>query len=107
MLGYAVLSFPDNGIGGFVAQGLGTSMLQVPNLMKKPVLWIPPTITAAVTGALSTCVFRMRNNGPAISSGMGTSGPVSYTHLDVYKRQILQETLTTIQELMPQRRGWQ
>ena len=63
MLGYAVLSFPDNGIGGFVAQGLGTSMLQVPNLMKKPVLWIPPTITAAVTGALSTCVFRMRNNG--------------------------------------------
>ena len=76
MLGYAVLSFPDNGIGGFVAQGLGTSMLQVPNLMKKPVLWIPPTITAAVTGALSTCVFRMRNNGPAISSGMGTSGLV-------------------------------
>lgn len=72
MLGYAVLSFPDNGIGGFVAQGLGTSMLQVPNLMKKPVLWIPPTIT----GALSTCVFQMRNNGPAISSGMGTSGLV-------------------------------
>lgn len=76
MLGYAVLSFPDNGIGGFVAQGLGTSMLQVPNLMKKPVLWLPPTITAAVTGPLSTCVFQMRNNGPAISSGMGTSGLV-------------------------------
>lgn len=76
MLGYAVLSFPDNGIGGFVAQGIGTSMLQVPNLMKKPVLWIPPSITAAVTGALSTCVFQMRNNGPAISSGMGTSGLV-------------------------------
>lgn len=76
MLGYAVLSFPDNGIGGFVAQGIGTSMLQVPNLMKKPVLWIPPSITAAITGALSTCVFQMRNNGPAISSGMGTSGLV-------------------------------
>lgn len=76
MLGYAVLSFPDNGIGGFVAQGIGTSMLQVPNLMKKPVLWIPPSITAAITGALSTCVFPMRNNGPAISSGMGTSGLV-------------------------------
>ena len=59
-----------------MAQGLGTSMLQVPNLMKKPILWIPPTITAAVTGALSTCVFQMRNNGPAISSGMGTSGLV-------------------------------
>lgn len=76
MLGYAVLSFPDNGIGGFVAQGIGTSMLQVPNLMKKPMLWIPPSITAAITGALSTCVFQMRNNGPAISSGMGTSGLV-------------------------------
>lgn len=76
MLGYAVLSFPDNGIGGFVAQGIGTSMLQVPNLMKKPVLWIPPSITAAITGALSTCAFQMRNNGPAISSGMGTSGLV-------------------------------
>nr|WP_317350051.1 PTS sugar transporter subunit IIC [uncultured Blautia sp.] len=76
MLGYAVLSFTDNGIGGFVAQGIGTSMLQVPNLMKKPVLWIPPSITAAITGALSTCVFQMRNNGPAISSGMGTSGLV-------------------------------
>lgn len=76
MLGYAVLSFPDNGIGGFVAQGIGTSMLQVPNLMKKPVLWIPPSITAAITGALSACVFQMRNNGPAISSGMGTSGLV-------------------------------
>lgn len=76
MLGYAVLSFPDNGIGGFVAQGIGTSMLQVPNLMKKPALWIPPSITAAITGALSTCVFQMRNNGPAISSGMGTSGLV-------------------------------
>ena len=76
MLGYAVLSFPDNGIGGFVAQGLGTSMLQVPNLMKKPVLWLPPTITAAITGPLSTCLFQMRNNGPAISSGMGSSGLV-------------------------------
>ena len=42
MLGFAILSFPDNGVGGFVAQGLGTSMLQVPNLMKKPVLWLPP-----------------------------------------------------------------
>ena len=49
MLGFAILSFPDNGIGGFVAQGLGTSMLQVPNLMKKPVLWLPPVITSAIT----------------------------------------------------------
>ena len=76
MLGFAILSFPDNGIGGFVAQGLGTSMLQVPNLMKKPVLWLPPVITSAITGPITTCVFHMRNNGPAISSGMGTSGLV-------------------------------
>ena len=76
MLGYAILSYPDNGIGGFVAQGLGTSMLQVPNLMKKPVLWIPPVLVSAVTGVLSTVVFQMRNNGAAISSGMGTSGLV-------------------------------
>ena len=76
MLGFAILSFPDNGIGGFVAQGLGTSMLQVPNLMKKPVLWLPPVITSAITGPIATCVFHIRNNGPAISSGMGTSGLV-------------------------------
>ena len=76
MLGFAILSFPDNGVGGFVAQGLGTSMLQVPNLMKKPVLWLPPVITSAITGPIATCVFHMRNNGPAISSGMGTSGLV-------------------------------
>ena len=76
MFGFAILSFPDNGIGGFVAQGLGTSMLQVPNLMKKPVLWLPPVITSAITGPIATCVFHMRNNGPAISSGMGTSGLV-------------------------------
>ena len=76
MLGFAILSFPDNGIGGFVAQGLGTSMLQVPNLMKKPVLWLPPVITSAILGPISTCVFQMKNNGAAITSGMGTSGLV-------------------------------
>lgn len=76
MLGYAILSFPDNGIGGFVAQGLGTSMLQVPNLMRKPILWLPTIITSAILGPLATCVFQFRNNGVAISSGMGTSGLV-------------------------------
>ncbi len=76
MLGYAILSYPDNGIGGFVAQGLGTSMLQVPNLMKKPVLWLPPVIASAITGPLATVVFQLRNNGTAVSSGMGTSGLV-------------------------------
>lgn len=76
MLGFAILSYPDNGIGGFAAQGLGTSMLQLPNLMKKPLLWLPPVITSLITGPLSTCLFQMRNNGAAISSGMGTSGLV-------------------------------
>jgi len=76
MVGFATLSYPDNGIGGFIAQGLGTSMLQVPNLMKKPVLWLPPVIVSAITGPLATCLFVLGNNGPAVSSGMGTSGLV-------------------------------
>lgn len=74
MLGYAVISFRDNGVGGLVAQGLGTSMLQVPNLMKKPILWIPPIITSAILGPIGTCLFQFRNNGAAITSGMGTCG---------------------------------
>lgn len=76
MLGFAVISYPDNGVGGLVAQGLGTSMLQVPNLMRKPVLWIPPVLTSAILGPVSTCTFQLRNNGAAISSGMGTAGLV-------------------------------
>ena len=76
MLGFAVISYPDNGVGGLVAQGLGTSMLQVPNLMRKPILWIPPVLTSAILGTVSTCIFQLRNNGAAISSGMGTAGLV-------------------------------
>lgn len=76
MLGFAVISYPDNGVGGLVAQGLGTSMLQVPNLMRKPILWIPPVLTSAILGPVSTCIFQLRNNGAAISSGMGTAGLV-------------------------------
>lgn len=76
MLGFAVISYPDNGVGGLVAQGLGTSMLQVPNLMRKPILWIPPVLTSAILGPVSTCIFQIRNNGAAISSGMGTAGLV-------------------------------
>ena len=76
MLGFAVISYPDNGVGGLVAQGLGTSMLQVPNLMRKPVLWIPPVLTSAILGPVSTCIFQLRNNGAAISSGMGPAGLV-------------------------------
>lgn len=76
MLGFAVISYPDNGVGGLVAQGLGTSMLQVPNLMRKPILWIPPVLTSAILGPVATCIFQLRNNDAAISSGMGTAGLV-------------------------------
>ena len=75
MVGFAVMSFAANGWGGLIAQGLGTSMLQMGNIVRKPVIWIPPIITSAITGVLSTCVFRMENP-VAIASGMGTCGLV-------------------------------
>ena len=107
MIGFAVASFRENGWGGLVAQGLGTSMLQVPNIVRRPLIWLPPTLASAITGPIATCLMGMTNN-PA-GAGMGTSGlvgqvstwitmsptmdpvlltPVSYTHLDVYKRQV-------------------
>jgi uncharacterized membrane protein len=76
MVGFAVMSFRENRWGGLAAQGLGTSMLQMGNIVKNPRIWIPPTIAAAITGPLSTCVFRLEMNGPAIASGMGTCGLV-------------------------------
>lgn len=74
MVGFAVMSFRENGVGGLVSQGIGTSMLQMPNLIKNPRLWIPPVITSAVTGPLATCVFGLKMYGAAINSGMGTCG---------------------------------
>ena len=76
MVGFAVMSFKENRWGGLVAQGLGTSMLQMGNIVKNPRVWIPPTLAAAVTGPIATCVFRLEMNGAAISSGMGTCGLV-------------------------------
>ena len=76
MVGFAVISFRENRWGGLVAQGLGTSMLQVPNIFKNPRIWIAPTLASAVTGPLATTLFRMEMNGTAISSGMGTCGMV-------------------------------
>jgi uncharacterized membrane protein len=76
MVGFAVMSFKENKWGGLAAQGLGTSMLQMGNIVRNPRIWIPPTIAAAVTGPLSTCVFRLEMNGPAVASGMGTCGLV-------------------------------
>ena len=76
MVGFAVLSFPENKWGGFFAQGIGTSMLQMGNIVKNPKIWIPAILTSAITGPISTCVFKMEMNGAAVSSGMGTCGLV-------------------------------
>ena len=74
MIGFAVISYKDNGIGGFISQGLGTSMLQIGNIVRKPAIWIAPTLTAAILGPVSTMVFGMSNS--ALGAGMGTSGLV-------------------------------
>ena len=74
MVGFAVMSFRENRWGGLVSQGLGTSMLQMPNIVKNPRVWIPPTLASAVTGPLATCLFRLEMNGAPINSGMGTCG---------------------------------
>lgn len=72
MVGFAVASFRENKWNGLLAQGLGTSMLQVPNIVKNPKIWIPPILASAILGPLATVVFKMQNN-PA-GGGMGTSG---------------------------------
>ena len=74
MVGFAVISFRENRWGGLVSQGLGTSMLQMPNIVKNPRVWIPPTLASAVTGPLATCLFWLEMNGAPINSGMGTCG---------------------------------
>ena len=76
MVGFAVMSFKENKWGGLMAQGIGTSMLQVPNIIKNPWTWVPPTLAAAITGPIATCVFGMQMNGDAVASGMGTCGLV-------------------------------
>ena len=76
MVGFAFMSFKENRWGGLISQGIGTSMLQMGNIVKNPRIWIPPTLVAAITGPLATCVFGLEMNGPAISSGMGTCGLV-------------------------------
>ena len=76
MGGFAGMSFRENGVGGLVSQGLGTSMLQMPNIIRNPRTWIPPTLASAITGPIATCLFHLEMNGPAVSSGMGTCGLV-------------------------------
>ena len=74
MVGFAVMSFRENRWGGLVAQGIGTSMLQMPNIAKNVRVWIPPTLCAAITGPMATCLFHLEMNGAAVASGMGTCG---------------------------------
>jgi uncharacterized membrane protein len=74
MVGFAVISFRANGFGGLISQGLGTSMLQIGNIARKPIIWLAPTLASAILGPISTCVLRMTNN--AAGAGMGTSGLV-------------------------------
>jgi uncharacterized membrane protein len=74
MIGFAVISFRDNGVGGLISQGLGTSMLQIGNIARKPIIWLAPTLTAAILGPISTMWLGMTNN--AAGAGMGTAGLV-------------------------------
>lgn len=76
MVGFAVMSFLENKWGGLISQGLGTSMLQMGNIVKNPRIWIPPIIASAVTGPVATCIFKLQMNGTPVSSGMGTCGLV-------------------------------
>lgn len=84
MIGFAILSYRENGAGGLLAQGLGTSMLQMGNIVKNPRVWIPPTLASMITGPIATCLFRMENI--ATGAGMGTCGLVGpigvYTAMD-------------------------
>jgi uncharacterized membrane protein len=74
MVGFAVSSFRENGVGGLISQGLGTSMIQMPNILKNTWIWLPPTLTSAILGPVSTMAFMMENN--SVGAGMGTSGLV-------------------------------
>ena len=76
MVGFAVMSYKENKTSGLLSQGLGTSMLQMPNIIKNPLIWIPPTVASMITGPIATCIFKMEMNGAPISSGMGTCGLV-------------------------------
>ncbi len=76
MIGFAVMSFPENRWGGLISQGIGTSMLQMGNIVRNPRIWIAPCVTSMITGPIATCIFRLQMNGAAVSSGMGTCGLV-------------------------------
>ena len=87
MVGFAVASYRENKVSGLVAQGIGTSMLQMPNIVRKPIIWLPAIISSAVLGPVGTLVFKMTNN--ATGSGMGTAGLVG--QLMTYQTMVPQE----------------
>lgn len=74
MIGFAFMSFKENKFSGLISQGIGTSMLQMPNIVRNPKIWIPAILTSAITGPIATCVFGLEMNGAAVSAGMGTCG---------------------------------
>ncbi len=74
MVGFAVMSFRENRWGGVVSQGLGTSMLQMGNIVRRPIIWLPAILCSAITGPIATCLFKLQMNGAPINSGMGTCG---------------------------------
>lgn len=76
MVGFAIISFPENKWSGLISQGIGTSMLQMGNIVRNPRIWIAPCIASMITGPTATCVFKLQMNGAAVSSGMGTCGLV-------------------------------
>ena len=115
MIGFAVSSYKENKIGGLISQGLGTSMLQIPNIWRNPLIWIPPTLTSAILGPVSTMVFKMENN--SLGAGMGTSGLVGQFNalfvmgLDAWPQValmhfILPAIITLIFSSYMRRRGW-
>lgn len=107
MVGFAVMSYRENKLGGLVAQGIGTSMLQMPNIMRNPKIWIPPTLASAITGPIATLVFRLEMNGAPISSGMGTSGLVGLIGTITGWRSPSEAALSNgAQALMPQSMDW-
>ena len=120
MVGFAVASYRENGIGGLLAQGIGTSMLQMPNIVRKPVIWLPAILSSAVLGPVSTMLLHMTNN--ATGSGMGTAGlvgqimtwqtmaeaePTTMVLLKILAIQIILPAIATllISEFM-QKKGW-
>jgi uncharacterized membrane protein len=117
MVGFAVSSYRENKVNGLLSQGLGTSMLQVPNIIKNPRIWIPPVIASAVNGPVSAAVFRMENN--ASGAGMGTSGlvgqfgaltvmgysPVVYAQI-IFVHVLLPAAVSLLVSELMRKKGW-